>query len=372
MSRVAIALLSNIEASQNEIISAIYSQILEFVDNAVVIDFYANGKTNKVLNGDPEVLRLKQYDCDSWLKMQKYIEKEVEEFDKVILFKTPISCDRKFISEMERGIKKDDSYNMGYDKARRMYERVTFVKAIMDKEVYQLVIDPREIDFSTVIEFDFKSYKRICTWKSETDKYGPIYEYAMVNTFVQEIPKAQDFYFIGSAYDDSKNYLHEIKKEFDKRLGHRHKGGKYNNKFGTIYNNPFTGKFELFTFENRDKRVGQGTYLYNLMLSRYTIIVDDYSGQFNMMRFMEAVICGCVPLLLDGYNNFENLILTFPDVYDIIIKRGLVEKLERVYFRIHDWEEKDKYIISEIKATKSFKKITDKVKIRQYYNKLLR
>lgn len=108
------------------------------------------------------------------------------------------------------------------------------------------------------------------------------------------------------------------------------------------------------------------------MLSRYTIIVDDYSGQFNMMRFMEAVICGCVPLLLDGYNNLENLILTFPDIYDIIIKRGLVEKLERVYFRIHDWEEKDQYIISEIKATKSFKKITDKVKVQQYYNKLLR
>ena len=47
-------MLSNIEASQNEIISAIYSQVLKFVDDVVVIDFYANGKLNKVSNGEPE------------------------------------------------------------------------------------------------------------------------------------------------------------------------------------------------------------------------------------------------------------------------------------------------------------------------------
>lgn len=335
---------------------------MEFVDDVVVIDFYANGKLYKVLNGEPETLRLKQYECDKWSVMQEQIEKDIKEFDKVIIFKVPISCTWEDILAMEDGIKEDDSYNMGYDKMRRIYERVTFVKACQNKEVYQLVIDPREPDFSEF--FVFKSYKRVCAWKTELDKYAPIYEYAMTNTFIQEIPKAQDLYFIGSVYDESKQYLYDIKKEFDKRLGKRHKGG--------MYNNPFTGKFELFTFENRDKRVGQGTYLYNLMLSRYTIIVDDYSGQFNMMRFMEAVICGCVPLLLDGYNNLENLILTFPDIYDIIIKRSLVEKVERVYFRIHDWEEKDQYIISEIKATKSFKKITDKEKVQQYYNKLLR
>lgn len=362
--RVAIALLSNVEASQNEIIAAIYKQLLEFVDDAVVIDFYANGKLNKVLYGEPEVLRLRQYEYDKWSEMQRYIEKEMREFDKVVIFKTPVSCTRKVISEMESGIKKDDSYNMSYDKIRRIYERVTFVKAIRDKEVYQLVIDPREIDFSTIIDFDFKSYKRICTWKSETDKYGPIYEYALTSTYVQTIPKAQDLYFIGSVYDESKQYLYSIKKEFNKRLGRRHKGG--------MYNNPFTGKFELFTFDNRENRVGQGTYLYNLMLSRYTIIVDDYSGQFNMMRFMEAVICDCVPLILDGYNNLDNLILTFPDIYDIIEKRELVVKHDRVYFRIHNYEDKDRHIIDEIKATKSYQKITDEVKVRKYYNLLLR
>lgn len=339
-----------------------YSQIIEFVDDVVVIDFYANNKIYKVLNGEPEILRLKQYEYDKWTSMEKYIKKEMEEFNKIILFKTPVSCNWEVMLDMEDGIEHNDSYKMDYDKMRRIYERVTFVKAIRDKEVYQFVIDPREIDFSEF--FVFKSYKRVCSWKSQFDKYGPLYEYAMSKTFIQDIPKAQDFYFIGSVYDESKNYLYDVKKEFDKRLGKRHKGG--------MYNNPFTGKFELFTFENRDKRVGQGTYLYSLMLSRYTIVVDDYSGQFNMMRFMESVICGCVPLLLDGYNNLENLILTFPDIYDIIIKRGLVEKLERVYFRIHDWEEKDQYVISEIKATKSFKKITDEVKVRQYYSKLLR
>lgn len=369
MSRVAIALLSNIEVSQNEIISAIYSQIIEFVEDVVVIDFYANGKIYKVLNGETEILRLKQYEYNNWISMEKYIKKEMEDFDKVIIFKAPVSCTYDVIEDMENGIKYNNSYKMSFDKMRRMYERITFIKAIRNKDIYHLVIDPREVDFSKV--FEFKNYKRICIWKSKIDKYGPMYEYALTNTFIQEIPKAQDFYFIGSVYDDSKKYLYDIKEEFDRRLGKRHKGGKYNNKFGTIRNNPFTGKFELFTFDNRDKRVSQSTYLYNLMLSRYTIIVNDYSGQFNMMRFMEAIICGCVPLLLSGYNNLKNLFLTFPDIYDIIDKRKLVVILSDVYFRIHDWEEKDQYIISEIKETKSFKKITDRAKVQQYYNKLL-
>lgn len=370
MSKVAVALLSNIEASQNEIISAIYSQIMEFVEDVVVIDFYANNKIYKVLNGEPEILRLRQYEYNKWSEMQKYIEKEMEEFDKVILFKTPISCNWEVMLDMEEGIKHNDSYKMDCDKMRRMYERVTFVKAIRDKEVYQFVIDPREIDFSEF--FVFKSYKRVCTWKSNIDKYGPIYEYAMVNTFIQEIPKAQDFYFIGSVYDGSKKYLYDINRELNNRLGKRHTGGKRNKKAGTIYNNPFTGKFKLFTFENRDNRVSQSTYLYNLMLSKYTIIVDDYSGQFNMMRFMEAVICNCVPIIVEGHNNLENLLLTFPDIYDIIIKRDLVMSFIQIYFKVHDWEEKYQYVISEIKATKSFKKITNKEKVGEFYNKLLR
>lgn len=370
MGRIALALLSNIEASQNEIISAIYSQIIEFVPDVVVIDFYANDKINKVLNKEIEVLRLKQYEYEEWSKMHKYIKKEMEEFEKVIVFKAPVSCTKDVIVDMEKGIKNNDSYKMTFDKMRRIYERVTFIKAISDKDVYHLVIDPREVNFSEF--FGFKSYKRVCSWKSKTDKYGPIYEYAMLNTFVQEIPKAQDFYFIGSVYDDSKNYLYDIKHELDRRLGKRHSGGKYNNKFGTIYNNPFTGKCEIFTFENRENRVSQSEYLYNLMLSRYTIIVNDYSGQFNMLRFMEDIICGCVPFILSRFNNLENLLLTFPDIYDIIKKRELIVVLSDVYFKIHNWEEKDRYVISEIKATDSFKKITDKEKIQQFYDKLLR
>lgn len=361
--RVAIALLSNVEASQNEIIAAIYKQLLEFVDDAVVIDFYANGKLNKVLYGEPETLNLKQYNCDTWSDMQKHMQKDMEEFDKVIIFKTPALGGVEIIEEMESGIKKNDTFNMQYDKMRRLYERFLFVKSIRDKDVYQLVIDPREIDFSEM--WKFKSYKRVCSWAGPDDKYGPIYEYALASTYVQSIPKAQDLYFIGSVYHDDKKYLYDIKKEFDKRLGKRHKGG--------MYNNPFTGKFELFTFENRDKRVSQSTYLYNLMLSRYTVIVNPYAyGHFNIMRFMEAVICDCVPLILDGYNNLDNLILTFPDIYDIIEKRELVVKHDRVYFRIHDYEDKDRHIIDEIKATKSYQKITDEAKVRKYYKLLLR
>ena len=87
---IAVALLSNIESSQNEIISAIYSQIIEFVDEVTIIDFYGNGKINKVLTSDDvDILKLAQYDCKSWPEIKKLYEMVLNEFDKVIIFKTP-------------------------------------------------------------------------------------------------------------------------------------------------------------------------------------------------------------------------------------------------------------------------------------------
>lgn len=369
---VAVALLSNIESSQNEIISAIYSQIIEFVDEVTIIDFYGNGKINKVLTSDDvDILKLAQYDCKSWPEIKKLYEMVLNEFEKVIIFKTPTMVNRSVVKEMQNGMKVDKQFNWNYDKMRRLYERLLFVSCCEGKEVFQFVIDPREYDFSDF--YNFKKYKRICTWKSETDTYGPIYEYAMFNTFVQEIPKMQDLYFIGSVYDESKNYLYEIKKQLGDRIGKRHKGGKYFGKFGTNYNNPMTGKFELFTLEDRDKRVGQSTYLYNLMLSRYTIVSHPYLHEyFNIMRFMEAVICDCVPVVMQGYSNNENLRLTFPDIYDIIRKRGLIMEPKMVHSRKDSYIERDEDVTRAIKATKSFKKITDPIKVKAFYDKLLR
>lgn len=369
---VAIALLSNIEASQNEIISAIYSQVLMFVDDVVIIDFYGNGKINKVLTTDDvDIIKVCQYECKDWKSMKRLYKKVLKEFDKIIIFKTPVMVNESVMKDMSAGMKKDDNYNWQYDKMKRLYERLLFVGCCQGKDVYQFVIDPREYDFSKY--WKFNTYKRICTWKSETDVYGPIYEYAMENTFVQDIPKANDLYFIGSMYDESKNYLLEIKEKLGEKIGRRHKGGKYFGKFGTNYNNPMTGKFELFTEENREKRISQSMYLYNLMLSRYTIVSHPYDhNYFNIMRFMEAVICGCIPVIMSGYSNNEILRLTFPDIYDIINKRGLIMEPKLVHSRKDSYIERDGDVISEIKATKSFKDITNPDKIKSFYDELLR
>lgn len=366
--KVAIALLSNIEATQNEIISAIFSQAIEFIDGITVIDFYANNKLNKVLNTTPDILNMRQYTYNSWKEIYNHYVEEMQEFDKVIIFKTPLICCEDMLNEMEEQMELDDSYTMeGYEKMRKICERLMFVKAIRDKEVYQFVIDPREYDFSKY--WEFKKYKRVCTWTSKVgDKYGPIYEYSMVNTFIQEIPKMQDIYFIASAFDESRDYLFtDFRTEFDRRLNKRHKGG--------VLNNPFSGKFEIYDKRSKDKRVSQSTYMYNLMLSRYTLIIPPYvKERFNIMRFMEAIICNCFPLSITHYDNsLIDLRLTFPDIFDIIRKGTYINStLQHVFLRPDKLYEKDKNVLTGIKQTDSFKKITDKESVQRFYNKLLR
>ena len=134
---VAVALLSNIESSQNEIISAIYSQIIEFVDEVTIIDFYGNGKINKVLTSDDvDILKLAQYDCKSWSEVKKLYEMVLNEFDKVIIFKTPTMVNRSVVKEMQNGMKVDKQFNWNYDKMRRLYERLLFVSCCEGKEVH--------------------------------------------------------------------------------------------------------------------------------------------------------------------------------------------------------------------------------------------
>lgn len=389
MGATVIALLSNIEANQNEIISAMINQISSFVEDVYVIDFYKNSKIHKVTNNESiNIIKANQWNHNTWSSIYRHYRYLVEGCENVILIKTPIlrdnnvQLDEKLLKEISKQVMKDDTWNMQYDMMKRLIERLLFVRACQTKNVYQFMIDPDEVDFSKV--WNFKKYKRFAACRWNGIKYGPIYEWALYNTFVQPLPKAQDLYYIASAYNERReNYVKHITETVNKKFGKK--------RIGYVRNNQKKGKVDYFTLNDRDKRVTQSMYLYNLMISKYTIVNNSYNVDcFNMVRFMEAVICNCVPLILYG-NNLEDLKLTFPDIYDIIRERNLVVRPDDVSVRLtkymedshngsvrkmklseEELNEPDVTVCELIKSTNSFKKITDYNKVKKFYDSLLR
>lgn len=380
MSKVLVAVISNIEKTQAELIGCMVTQICENVDDVSVIDFYKDFKLSKTVYGEYNLFKVNQWDYDNWYDMYKNYKECIQEFDSVILIKTPTlrgtftrMLDEEFLSELDKGFTKDNKFQMSQDIMRRLIERLVFVKACRDKKVYQFCIDTQEVDFSKV--WKFKHFERRYIFNHGDMKYFPMYEWAMANTYIQEIDKIQSIYFNGSAFtEEKKKGLSVLKECVDKYLNRKVSGPV----FGIM-----TGSVDWYDDEDkRDTRVPQSTYMYNLKLSKYTIINTPYDDtHFNMYRFMEAIICDCIPIILP-YNNLEDLQLTFPDIYNIISLGDLVlmrihadRKIPMemaIYSRLNcDRYDRDKIRFNEIKNSKSFKKITDQEYVKGEFKKLL-
>lgn len=379
MSNTLVAVLSNVEKTQNEIIACMITQICENVENCSVVDFYKDYKLSKTTYGEYFMVKAEQWLYNGWLEIYKNYRELVKPYDNIILIKTPTlrglytrQLDKKFLKEIDRGFTKDNEYQMSQDIMKRLIERLVFVKACRDKNVIQFCIDTQEVDFSDV--WKFKSYERRYIANHGDMKYFPMYEWAMANTFIQDIDKAQDLYFIGSAFNSEKQEL--ISRYHDnlyKFFGRR--------RVGFVRANPQTGYFDYYNNDEnrREIKVNQSKYLYELKLSKYTVVNPPYDTScFNMMRFMEAVICDCVPIILPE-NNFDDLILTFQDIYDKINYRDLIlEKRDTrklpiehyLHTRITEWE-RDKDCIEDIKSCKSYQKIIDQEYVRSEFDNLL-
>lgn len=379
MSNTLVAVLSNVEKTQNEIIACMITQICENVENCSVVDFYKDYKLSKTTYGEYFMVKAEQWLYNGWLEIYKNYRELVKPYDNIILIKTPTlrglytrQLDKKFLKEIDRGFTKDNEYQMSQDLMKRLIERLIFVKACRDKNVIQFCIDTQEVDFSDV--WKFKSYERRYIANHGDMKYFPMYEWAMANTFIQDIDKAQDLYFIGSAFNSEKQEL--ISRYHDnlyKFFGRR--------RVGFVRANPQTGYFDYYNNDEnrREIKVNQSKYLYELKLSKYTVVNPPYDTScFNMMRFMEAVICDCVPIILPE-NNFDDLILTFQDIYDKINYRDLIlEKRDTrklpiehyLHTRITEWE-RDKDCIADIKSCKSYQKIIDQEYVRSEFDNLL-
>ena len=121
-----------------------------------------------------------------------------------------------------------------------------------------------------------------------------------------------------------------------------------------------------------DKLKRQTEFYEELSRYRYTVCIPPYDKTtFSIFRFWESVLLDALPFVYKGCSS-KDLLLTFPDIRDIIIKERLVVDFEDIPKRIQEFsEEKRQSILKEIKDTKSFKKIMDLEFIKERWNKIL-
>ncbi len=377
-----VAVLSSIESTQNELIASMITQVCENVEDCSVIDFYKDFKLQKTMYGEYEVFKADQWYYDGWLNIYKNYRELVEPFDNVILIKTPTlrgvyprQLDVKFMKEIDKGFTKDSHYQMTQDTMKRVIEKLVFVKACRDKNVYQFCIDTEEVDFSKV--WKFKKYKRLYTFKNKGFEYFPMFEWALANTYIQTIDKAIDYYYIGSAYTKEREEEMKTMKEWvDKYTNKRRMG------YSDVGHQVIKGRCEWFNYdERREARMSQEKYYYHLKLSKYTVVNKPYDVErFNMVRFMEALILDCIPIIMPD-NVIDDIRLTYPDIYDIILKRGLVlqrrdtnHRLTPIDFYLHirfAQYEREMDLIELLKNTKSYKTITDQEYVKRKFKELL-
>lgn len=351
---IAIAMIGNIDKGQNKIIEFILNQLNDFVDDKVFLDFYKGNKLQKLLHNEANFRKMSFENFNNWDDIEKYTRKQLFDIDKLFIFRTPMMSgikidDTSLVQKFKTNIAIDNQFSIKFVMIRKILEKCMVIKVASDmkKDIIQLVIDPQEIDFRDVFDFDY--YKRYFILKRNDDKYAPMYEYEMSKEICNN-EKEIDLFFIGSILTEDRHFLYNLNDKFD---------GIDNIEFKVFDKDKF-----------KDNRISQNEYYDLLSRSKYTLICRPYeNNSFSIIRFFEAICNNCVPLILNDVDLSE-ILCTFEDIHDIIKRNKLIVKIDDIQNRIKKYD-KDKNIIKEIMKSKSFEKITNYQKVKKFYEKLL-
>lgn len=387
--------------NRGEIIRAIDYQILNMIDKEHIsyLDFNEEITLYKNLPGNNiDVVKDCSWLCKGYKDLVKRYDEILPYVDNVLIYNFPametkyekrggnsdfrlLSCKDSILLELDKCHRKDDYgfVNVGTRKElRTVLSRIILFECLgkYDIPVFHYVIDPRENDLSFIIGKDH--YHRMGALKSTVgaSKQMPFFEWGLNEIYSQDLDKSKDLYYmarVGNLRDRQR--LRGICSSLRESIGRRGTGSRNTLKgYASVVNDNY-GK----DFNGSNNRIeSQDRYYYHLKISRYTFVNQPHiRDAFNYQRFMEAIILGAIPLFERG-TNYDDLILTYPEFYDIIKKekleidldeKGIVDLRNRMYGYM---ENGDNEIISKFKNTKAYKSLMDADKIKSYWKKKLR
>lgn len=192
---------------------------------------------------------------------------------------------------------KQDKYSLNFDSTKRVYEKLIFIICCRELGVklFHFVIDPQEADIKSGLCYN--NSKRLFILNDSISVYAHMYEAAMLCEIQQQYRnrgKTFELFFIASCLTNDRKFLYDIK-------------NKIKISASVI--------FDIIAKSNAG--VAQGTYYSYLSRSKYTIVVKPYKNDsFSIIRFIEAIVLNCVPLILDDVC-LDELKNTFADIYEL-------------------------------------------------------
>lgn len=385
---------------REEINRAINFQLCEMLgDKITFLDFDEEFELYKYIVGDPDFIKDCSWYCHGYKELKERHMEILSCVDSVLIYgmQVPLFTGKygknlprmdsidSIKMELDKCHRKDDYgfANIGTRvKLKNVISRMVFLECLGESDVmvFHYQIDPREPNLSPIIGKD--RYKILGGLKSNVgpSKPMPFFEWGIENTYIQELNKDRDFYYLGIALFGPRFRLRDITEKFNDCIGRRkpNKEG-FNNVlkgYAGVVNDKYNTKIGSKT-NKETNTLSQSEYYYKIMTSRYTFVnIPFLETEFNYQRFMESIVLGCIPFI-DDKMNLDNLRLTYPEFYDIIIKNKLIIDTEASSYKDiatrmkHYSDNGDSELIEKFKNTKAYQALTNKEKIQECWRKKL-
>lgn len=346
--------VGSFNSSEKEWIRNILNTLNKCIDDLTILDYNQSNKVKGCLEDSVKVKKLNVISLQSWQEIEESYKNVLKDFDAVFIVRFPIldSLSKKSGVSLQNFLSNyhiNDTFSMSFILMKNTFVKMMLLKVVEDLgiDLYHVIIDPQEIDYSKY--FNFHKYRRLFQLKRKDELYAPYYEYCLQRYNQKNIKdKSLLLFFIGIIVSEDRYFLYDLYEYFKQ--------------FEDIH-------FGIYDKVKYKKKLPQDKYYEELEKSKYTLIIRAYDKKsFSMTRFMEAIVLDCIPLILDDVC-LDELKNTFYDIYQIAKK--LVVNKNEVYNRITSSYEQDYMLLQEIKKSKSYIKITDLEKIKKYYKKLL-
>lgn len=244
--------------------------------------------------------------------------------------------------------------SMNFASMRAFYTRVQFINACSQvcKYVYHQVVDPQELDYSRV--FDFNEYVEFVDlqFASRRRILMPYYEWYSFKDDQNSIEFSSRhiaFTFGASAVTADRHFLIALVDEIEESL----------NKENLAYDILLRKKVEVG--KSRTMFVDQRQYVYDIQYAAATIVVPAYDAEaFSWFRFVESASRGCIPLVYKECC-LDSVKKCYPETYKVICDELIVNDAA-------DIVEKVKKFSNDSERIKMCKKIQDAIASRHVFD----
>lgn len=314
---IGLFLNKTIARGQIELTRNWFNSMLKIFPDAVVIDNLKNNKLENLLGSNARFIHIALDKDDNWKTFYDKAVEQLKDIDTFICFESLIfksighnkySALSNFDEKIDNG---EYNYSFNYLMTKMFYTKYLTIKAAIDtnKKFVDFIIDPQEPDYTKY----FNTGKAAYILNKDDLLYMPSYEYDLLSNidYIDRDIKVKDFMFYCTALTKDREYI---------------KDANFNIRDSDVH---------IITCLKDNNYLSQDLYYEKLSYTKYTLIISSYDiSTFSIIRFIESLSRGCIPLVLDkcNLNDLEN---TFPDIYNYV-KDNLITSIDNIQNKIDE------------------------------------